>query len=85
MSDEPIVQEGSGVANFIRDHFSVLVVFLVFMILGSLYFYELHWGRTLVSVDWLESKMSDVIAAILMGVSAQKVQSAVKNGNGNGK
>jgi hypothetical protein len=58
------------VKQFIDDHFAVLVVLTVFVMLFVAYLLEVHWGGKVPgTVDWLEGEMKEVIGAILMGLT----------------
>lgn len=68
--------------SFIRDHFAVLIVFAVFCLLLIVYVEEVHTTGNDAILMWLQNKMSDLIAAMLMGLTGAGIKTVV---NGNGK
>ena len=70
--------------DFIDEHFAVLAVLAVFILLFSAYLFELRHGSTIANtLDWLEGEMKEVIGAILMGLTGGRIARAV-NGGTNG-
>lgn len=66
--------------SFVRDHFAVLIVFAVFVLLLSVYIMEVHWSGNDSIIAWLQNKMSDLIAAMLMGLTGAGIKTVVANG-----
>jgi hypothetical protein len=56
-------------SGFIRDHFAVVVVVFIFCLLFTAYLIEIHWTGNDAVITWLQNKMSDLISAVLMGVT----------------
>ena len=64
--------------QFIADHFSTLVVVFVFVLLFSVYTYEVHCTRQPTNtLDWLEGEMKEVVGAILMGLTGKGVAAVI--------
>lgn len=59
--------------SFVDKHFAVLIVFLVFMLLLAVYLVELHWTANDSVTLWLQNKMSDLLSAMLMGLTGAAI------------
>ncbi len=64
--------------SLIRQQFPVLIVFAVFVLLLGVYIMEIHWSGDNVITTWLQNKMSDLIAAMLMGLTSAAAVKAMK-------
>jgi hypothetical protein len=64
--------------SFIRDHFAVLIVFAMFCLLLGVYIIEVHVTGNDAILTWLQNKMSDLISAMLMGLTGVGI-SAMRN------
>jgi hypothetical protein len=73
MPDAPVPSVEPQKPGFIRDHFATLVIFAVFCLLLSVYLIELHWSGNDTVTSWLQNKMSDLIAAMLMGLTGAAI------------
>jgi hypothetical protein len=80
-SDAPIpgitTQPDRRQPSFVRDHFAVLIVFAVFVLLLGVYIMEIHWSGNDAIIGWLQNKMSDLIAAMLMGLTGAGIKTVV--------
>ena len=63
--------------SFIRDHFATIVVFAVFTLMLAVYVMEIHWSGNDTVVTWLQNKLSDLIAALLMGLTSAGIKTVV--------
>lgn len=70
---EPLVDRRRP--SFVREHFAVVVVVFVFCLLFTAYLLEIHWTGNDAVITWLQNKMSDLISAILMGVTGGAIAS----------
>jgi hypothetical protein len=72
-------------ADFVREHFGVLIVFSAFCLLLAVYIMELHWSGNDAVTLWLQNKMSDLLSALLMGLTAAGGKVAFDKLTGGGK
>ena len=63
-------------STFLRDHFAVLLVFMVFCLMLGAYLVEIHWTANDAVITWLQNKMSDLISAMLMGLTGGAIAAA---------
>lgn len=63
--------------SFVRDHFAILIVFAVFVLLLVVYVMEIHWTGNDAVMIWLQSKMSDLIAALLTLLTSAGIKTIV--------
>jgi len=56
-------------SSFVRDHFATLIVFTMFSLILVVYVLEIHWSSNDLVIAWLQNKMDQLIAAILMGLT----------------
>jgi hypothetical protein len=63
--------------SFIRDHFAVLVVFACFCLMLGVYVMEVHTTGNDAILLWLQNKMSDLISAMLMGLTGAGIKTVI--------
>lgn len=63
--------------SFLRDHFAILIVFFVFVLLLVVYVIEIHWTGNDAVMTWLQNKMSDLIAALLTLLTSGAIRTVV--------
>ena len=63
-------------STFLSDHFAVLLVFAVFVLMLLVYVMEIHWSGNDTVTTWLQNKISDLIAALLMGLTGGAISAA---------
>ena len=67
--------------QFANDHFAVLVVLFVFVLLFVSYMYQIRHNGTAENLDWLEGEMKEIVGAILMGLTGARINQVIQGGN----
>lgn len=68
--------------SFLREYFAVIIVFSAFVLLLSVYMIEIHWSGDSTVTTWLQNKMSDLLSAMLMGLTGAAAGAKLINGAG---